>query len=92
MRKANSALFMKLMASELVAPEACTPAARSKGVTACVNLLLQSIFEIFLKGPPTVGTLYHVAIPTDVSLLSLSRRQSRAAGLQRMTIGTNLNR
>ena len=29
--------------------------------------------------------LYHVAIPTDVSLLSLSRRQSRAAGLQRMT-------
>ena len=38
------------------AREACTPAARSKGVTACVNLLLQSIFEIFLKGPPTVGT------------------------------------
>ena len=30
--------------------------------------------------------LYHVAIPTDVSLLFLSRRQSRAAGLQRMTI------
>ena len=36
--------------------------------------------------------LYHVAIPTDVSLLSLSgalsstsRRRSRAAGLQRMT-------
>ena len=29
--------------------------------------------------------LYHVAIPTDVSLLSLSGRQSRAAGLQRMT-------
>ena len=35
------------------------------------------------------GTLYHVAIPTDVSLLSLSRRQSRAAGLQRMTKGTH---
>ena len=29
--------------------------------------------------------LYHVAIPTDVSLLSLSRRRSRAAALQRMT-------
>ena len=29
--------------------------------------------------------LYHVAIPTDVSLLSLRRRQSRAAGLQRKT-------
>ena len=37
----------------------------------------------------TRRTLYHVAIPTDVSLLSLSgRRQSRAAGLQRMTRGT----
>ena len=31
--------------------------------------------------------LYHVAIPTDVSLLSLSsRRRSRAAGLQGMSI------
>ena len=28
--------------------------------------------------------LYHVAIPTDVSLLSLGMRRSRAAGLQRM--------
>ena len=36
-----------------------------------------------------IWALYHVAIPTDVSLFSLSerqsRRQSRAAGLQRMT-------
>ena len=29
--------------------------------------------------------LYHVAIPTDVSLLSLAGGKSRAAGLQRMT-------
>ena len=36
--------------------------------------------------------LYHVAIPTDVSLLSLtSRRQSRAAGLQRMTMIHDVN-
>ena len=35
---------------------------------------------------PSQLDLYHVAIPTDVSLLSLSnRRQSHAAGLQRMT-------
>ena len=39
-----------------------------------------------------LGPLYHVAIPTDVSLLSLSgRRQSRAAGLQRMTRGPQVN-
>ena len=30
--------------------------------------------------------MYHVAIPTNVSLLSLcSKRRNRAAGLQRMT-------
>ena len=53
--------------------------------------------EIILKNRITVKTfltdvtLYQVAIHTDVSLLSLSRRQSRAAGLQRMTNVTRFN-
>ena len=46
--------------------------------------LLIELCTFLIKNDPTKD-LYHVAIPTDVSLLSLSGRQSRAASLQLMT-------